>query len=264
MPAKKQALVVDDSPTDLGNVARLLMKSEYEVHKAKNGIEALEFLNKESSPKIDLFVVDLMMPKMNGFDLIAHLKNEKKWASIPVIVITGNSKQEHVLRLIPFKISGFIVKPVTHEKLTNQLGQIIQNAEREEVFFPKGSVIFDVDDSSDKLYHLTMGYVAIYKKSVTNKVPVGVVAPFEFLGEMSLLTESPHSSQAVALTPVRAHIYEKKEFEILLESSSMPVAALISDMIRRLERTNQILKDNDIHDETLEERIETIQNKVDS
>ena len=263
MATKKQALVVDDSPTDLGNASRLLMKNEYDVHKAKNGLEALDFLNNPNSPKIDLFVIDLMMPKMNGFDLIAAIKNDKEWAGTPVIVITGNSKQEYILRLIPFKINGFIVKPVTNEKLTYQLGQIIQNAKREELLFPKGSMIFDEGGMSNLLYHITSGYVGIYKKSVTNKVPLGIVSPYEFLGEMSLLTDSPHSAEAIALTPVRAHTYEKKEFEILLESSSMPVAALISDLIKRLDKTNQILKDNNIRDTTLEQKIEEIKNRSD-
>lgn len=258
---KQKALIVEDSPTDMGNAARLLMKNGYEIIKAKDGQEALEFMNSARNTGVDLMLVDLMMPNMNGFDFIAYLKANKEWAKIPVIVITGNSKQEHVLRLIPFKISGFIVKPVTNEKLTYQLGQIIQNAKRPEIFFPKGSLLFDVGDSSDKLYHIISGYVGVYKKSVTNNVPLGVVSPYEFLGEMSLITQSLHVCQSVALTSVRANIYEKREFEILLESSSMPVAALISDLIRRLARTNEILASNGLHDKTLEKRIKEIRDK---
>lgn len=259
--AKQKALIVEDSPTDMGNASRLLIKNGYEIIKAKDGKEALEFMNSARNTGIDLMLVDLMMPNMNGFDFIANIKASKDWAQIPILVVTGNSKQEHVLRLIPFKISGFIVKPVTNEKLTYQLGQIIQNAKRPEIFFPKDSHLFDVGDSSDKLYHIISGYVGVYKKSVTNNVPLGIVSPFEFLGEMSLITQSAHVCQSIALTPVRAHIYEKREFEILLESSSMPVAALISDLIRRLSKTNEILATNAIHDESLEKRIQSIRDK---
>ena len=79
-------LVVDDDPDSRDVVARALAREGYSVKSAANGREAL---NRIQESKPDVILLDLMMPEMDGFAVVAALQKEAGWRDIPVIVITS-------------------------------------------------------------------------------------------------------------------------------------------------------------------------------
>lgn len=84
--AIKSVLIVDDEADARNILRRSINKSGWSLMEAKNGREALECLAKEPP---SLILLDLMMPEMDGFEVIRELQKNEKWAQIPVIVITA-------------------------------------------------------------------------------------------------------------------------------------------------------------------------------
>ena len=80
-------LVVDDDAVVRETLSRFLTAAGYTVRVVASGREALELL--DGSAKLDLLVLDLIMPEMTGLEIIHALHSNLKWANIPVIVLTG-------------------------------------------------------------------------------------------------------------------------------------------------------------------------------
>src|SRR5580765_4545693 len=88
MAPKKRILIVDDEE-DISKLVRMILEDEgYEVHAASNGPEALVFLREEL---YDLVLLDLLMPGMNGWDVLKQLRINAKAKQTPVILLTGRT-----------------------------------------------------------------------------------------------------------------------------------------------------------------------------
>ncbi|MBP9212158.1 MAG: response regulator [Bacteroidetes bacterium] len=117
-----QVLLIDD---DDGN--RLLVRQGLEqrfgatVTGAKNGVEALRVLERLVP---DLIFLDLWMPVLNGHDFLERMRGVKEWKDIPVIVMTAMQDKHVVQKLLQMRISGYMVKPVTMEQLTDHVTRI--------------------------------------------------------------------------------------------------------------------------------------------
>jgi CheY-like chemotaxis protein len=101
-------LVVDDDEYHRELAGRILKSQGFDVRYAGSGGEALELL---ASTRIDLILMDFLMPDMNGLDVIKRLAAEPQLAVIPVIMITGNSERDLVLTSAQVGAVDFIVKP---------------------------------------------------------------------------------------------------------------------------------------------------------
>jgi len=82
----KKILVVDDEPDVRLSISQVLELSGYTVVQAVNGVDCLDKLQ-ETVP--DLIVLDIMMPKMNGWDVAAQIKGHPKWKDIPIVFLTA-------------------------------------------------------------------------------------------------------------------------------------------------------------------------------
>jgi CheY-like chemotaxis protein len=84
----KRVLIVDDEPDIRFILRHILERGGYEVDEAINGSAALEYLSRGATP--DLVITDLMMPVMDGNELIDHLRSDPKSAPIPILSLTSN------------------------------------------------------------------------------------------------------------------------------------------------------------------------------
>ncbi|MBI5848902.1 MAG: response regulator [Nitrospirae bacterium] len=107
--AKPQILCLDDEPKNLKLYEAMLLPNEFEVIKAENGPEALELISKE---KIDLILLDVMMPGMDGFEVCRSLKSDPATASIPIVIITALSDKESLNLALQAGTSLFLTKPI--------------------------------------------------------------------------------------------------------------------------------------------------------
>jgi len=111
---KKNILLVEDS-IDLQDLTKELLMSEgYDVHCANNGLEALDFL-RSSMHKVDLILLDLMMPVMDGYQFRKLQLLDLKIATIPVVLLTAAGNAE--TRSAQLKANGFFNKATNIEDL---------------------------------------------------------------------------------------------------------------------------------------------------
>jgi twitching motility two-component system response regulator PilH len=85
----QKILVVDDSPTELKVISQALESGGYDVVTAKDGEEALKMVSKEP---VNLIVLDVIMPKMNGFQVCRQIKSSDQYKGIKVILLTSKSQ----------------------------------------------------------------------------------------------------------------------------------------------------------------------------
>jgi len=114
----KTILAVDDMPEILSFVNNAL-KSHYRVIAVPGGAIALEVMEKQ---KPDLFILDIDMPGMDGFELAVRIREMLQHKTTPIIFLTGNSSREHINNAIFVGGNEFIVKPATHEYLLTKVG----------------------------------------------------------------------------------------------------------------------------------------------
>jgi len=111
-------MVVDDSITVRKVTSRLLARHNMEVLTAKDGIDALELLQ-ERVP--DIILLDIEMPRMDGFELARNLKNTERFSSIPIIMITSRTGIKHRNRALDLGISSYLGKPYQEEELLENI-----------------------------------------------------------------------------------------------------------------------------------------------
>lgn len=119
----KNILVVDDDPDVIDIISLSLKDRNFIITGSGNGQEALEKL-KICTP--DLIMTDIHMPKIDGFELIKHLKKEPKYTNIPIIVITGTHiSKEDQKRGLTLGAAKYITKPFTIDALVKEIEESI-------------------------------------------------------------------------------------------------------------------------------------------
>jgi CheY-like chemotaxis protein len=134
-------LLVEDSPADIELVKEVLVEFEndIELKLAKNGVEALEYLERafDGSEEVpDLILLDLDMPKMDGFEVLERIKENKDYCVIPAAVFTMSNAREDIMRAYRAGANCCITKPLGFEDF-NQIMQALDNFWFEVVNLPK-------------------------------------------------------------------------------------------------------------------------------
>uniref|UniRef100_UPI00404A5D13 response regulator n=1 Tax=Fulvivirga sp. TaxID=1931237 RepID=UPI00404A5D13 len=118
----KNILIVEDHK-ELRSYLKSMLSPIYRIYIASNGNNALELLETE---KIDLIITDLMMPYMDGFELIDHLKNDKSLKKIPVIVVSARTDTNEKIGLISKGAEDVIHKPFDKDELLIKIKKILE------------------------------------------------------------------------------------------------------------------------------------------
>jgi DNA-binding response OmpR family regulator len=107
-------LIVDDSETNVFLLQKLLEEEGFQIEYAYTGKEALKLLDKK---KFDMILLDIMMPGVDGFDILQKLRDEKKATSTPIIMVTAKDDYESQQKAIHMGASDYLTKPVDLSKL---------------------------------------------------------------------------------------------------------------------------------------------------
>lgn len=118
----KKILVVDDDAMNLRMAEFILGKASYEVIQAKSGKEALEILGTSS---VDLILLDIAMPEMNGFETLEEIRKEDSLARIPVIFLTASTDEETIQVAEERNVNGIVNKPFLPPKLQGAVKEIL-------------------------------------------------------------------------------------------------------------------------------------------
>lgn len=116
-------LVVDDEPRNFDVIEALLSEQRYDLQYASSGQEALESL---AIMPIDLILLDVMMPEMDGIELCTRIKSNSQWKSIPIIMVTALTEKEDLARCIKAGADDFLSKPVNSLELRARVHSMLR------------------------------------------------------------------------------------------------------------------------------------------
>jgi DNA-binding response OmpR family regulator len=121
--ASGRILVVDDNETNRDMLSRRLQHEGYEVCTSDSGHEALALL---STQAVDLILLDVMMPEMDGYDVLKELKANNLWRNIPVIMISALDEIDSVVRCIERGAEDYLPKPFDPVLLRARIGACLE------------------------------------------------------------------------------------------------------------------------------------------
>jgi twitching motility two-component system response regulator PilH len=115
-------LVVDDSPTQLANLVRLLEAHGHKAITADNGMKGVEVAEKEQP---DLVLMDVVMPELNGFQATRKITKNPKTEHIPVILVTTKDQETDKVWGERQGASGYITKPPNEQELLAKINELL-------------------------------------------------------------------------------------------------------------------------------------------
>ncbi len=119
-------LLVDDDEDNVRILSLCLLRRDYEVRIARDGPTALTSVRQQ---RPDLILLDVMMPGMDGMQVLDHLKLDPKTASIPVVMVTARTQDEDVLTGYHSGAEYYITKPFTLHQILHAIGLVLGNQE---------------------------------------------------------------------------------------------------------------------------------------
>ncbi|MBQ6016008.1 MAG: response regulator [Bacteroidales bacterium] len=121
--SKYNVLAVDDVPLNLLLVEKMLSKFKFRIRKAANGRIALEEIAKE---RPDLILLDLMMPEVDGFEVLRQVRENPETAGIRIVILSALNSTEDIVKGYQLGANDFITKPIIIEKLVNCVATQLQ------------------------------------------------------------------------------------------------------------------------------------------
>ena len=106
---RHRILIVDDVPQNISILTEIL-KNDFVLSAATNGAKALQIAQSEKPP--DLILLDIIMPEMDGFEVMEKLKEDNRTRDIPVVFVTAESDQDSKMRGTELGVSWYITKPI--------------------------------------------------------------------------------------------------------------------------------------------------------
>src|SRR5277367_810801 len=120
-----EVLLVEDSPGDvrLTQEAFREANSAIHLHVATDGVEAMAFLNRQGvhadAPRPDLILLDLNLPKMDGREVLAHIKDDAALKTIPTLILTTSASDEDIAKCYQLQANCYLTKPVQLDAFDN-------------------------------------------------------------------------------------------------------------------------------------------------
>lgn len=121
--------VADDDPIVRDMVAACLEADGHAVHAFPNGAALVDALSKQT---FDLFIIDLMMPTMDGFDVLARLRNDPEHRRSPRMIISSRNDTDALLQADAMGVAGYLIKPIDWQVVHFQVRGLLRLARAEQ------------------------------------------------------------------------------------------------------------------------------------
>ncbi len=119
-----QILIVDDEPINLQVLQNQLSLENYSITQAEDGVEAMELIN--SGKKFDLILLDIMMPKMSGYEVCEKIREKHTASRLPIVMLTAKNQSSDIVEGFNLGANDYITKPFTKKELLARIKSHIQ------------------------------------------------------------------------------------------------------------------------------------------
>lgn len=118
----KKVLIVDDEPNIVLSVEFLMKREGYAVATASDGQEALDLL-----PQVrpDLMILDVMMPRKNGFEVCEAVRKDPEFSKLPILMLTAKGREAEMKKGLSLGADAYVTKPFSTHDLVDQVGQLL-------------------------------------------------------------------------------------------------------------------------------------------
>ena len=126
-------LLVEDNPRDVRLTQRAFAQADvpHDLRVVRDGDEALEYLHREgayaapdSSPRPDMILLDLNLPRMGGHELMQRVKQDLRFRQVPIIVLTTSGRSDDVRQAYENGANAYLLKPVEFSRFTEVIGHL--------------------------------------------------------------------------------------------------------------------------------------------
>jgi DNA-binding response OmpR family regulator len=121
----KKVLIADDEPNIVTALEFLLQKSGYEVMVAHNGDEALQ---RVESFGPDLVLLDVMMPRISGYEVCRRMRERSDWRHIKIIMLSAKGREAEVSKGVSLGADLYVTKPFSNNELVGKIGELLAGA----------------------------------------------------------------------------------------------------------------------------------------
>ncbi len=207
-------LIVEDDKNLRKLIVTCLKKNNYNTYEATNGEEALDVLDKNFT---DLVITDIMMPKMDGFELVKELRESKY--NVPILLITAKGGIEDKKCGFTLGADDYMVKPIDIEELALRVQVLLRRAQTtNEKKIKLGDLVLNYNQISvtrnDKIYPIAQKEFYLLYKLVST--PNTIFTRQEIIDEIwGLESESDYRTVDVHIKRIREKLSDVTEFEII-------------------------------------------------
>lgn len=124
----KKVLIVDDEPNIVLSVEFLMRREGHEVVTASDGQEAIELL---AATKPDLMILDVMMPRKNGFEVCAEVRADPTLSRMPILMLTAKGREAEMKKGISLGADAYITKPFSTHDLVAKVHELLHREDAE-------------------------------------------------------------------------------------------------------------------------------------
>lgn len=248
----KKILLIEDDVTVRENTAELLELSNYEVVTAPDGKKGVDKA-KEEIP--DIIVCDIMMPELDGYDVLSRLSEDPTTKGIPFIFLSAKTEHKDVRRGMDLGADDYLTKPFEEEDLLSAIesrlakveilqsqkneDESVQNLSafremmrnREQIQFEAGESIYEEGKSSLHFYMVGRGVVKAHKFDSRGKEMITeLYKEDDFFGNLSFNKNSAYGEYATALEDSLLYVVSKDNLRDILKNNSNISMELLQEM----------------------------------
>ena len=151
---KSRILIVDDHP-EIRHYIRQILEEKYDVKEAAHGLEGLDHL---ANQRIDLIVTDLMMPWMDGFELIDSIQNNPEYRRIPMLIVSARISDYDQEKVLTKGINNYLQKPFDEKELILRINNLVSTKSAEESFDTL-AIRQNLESSGVEILHKVEGFI---------------------------------------------------------------------------------------------------------
>ena len=127
---KYKVLIVDDIPENIQNLGEMIKDFDLDVKIAEGGQEAIDIIDSYTP---DIILLDLMMPRVNGWDVIEHVREKYSKNAMVIIVVSLLNNKDNIDECYELGVNDYITKPVIKARLTSSIESHLKNLNKNQI-----------------------------------------------------------------------------------------------------------------------------------